>query len=69
MPMNVSKEQIIDALIGEHYHYLAECPDEEGEMSIEDYTAYIKGLTYEELVEETSTDEIFTIEEFVSIYN
>ena len=69
MPMTISREQIIDALIGEHEAYVHSIGIEDGDMTRDECTDYLKELSYEQLVEETSTDKVFTLEEFVSSYN
>ena len=63
-----SREQIAAALIAEHLNYLVECTDEDN-MSLEEYTAFVSTLSYDELVFETSTDDTSTLEEYVNYYS
>ena len=66
--MTISQEQIRDALIGEHEHYLANCPDDD-DMSLEDYIAFVNTLSYDELVAETSTDDSYPLADFIYAYS
>jgi hypothetical protein len=63
--MNYTKEQLIDALCAE-YDYL--CHDDfnpDTDPTLDEYREDIEKLTVDELIEETSTDEHFTLEEFM----
>ena len=64
-----SKEQIIDCLIGEFY--LLQESDDDGELgSVEDYTSYLKTLTMEQLIAETSCDdEVLTLDDFIYAFS
>ena len=66
--MTISSQQIITALIAEHEHYLADCPDDD-DMSLADYTAFVNTLSYDELVAETSTDDSYPLADFVYAYS
>ena len=66
--MTISREQIIDALIGEHANYLADCPDDV-DMSLVDYTEFVNTLSYDELVAETSTDDSYPLADFIYAYS
>ena len=66
--MAYQKEQIIDALQRE-YEYLCHDdfnPDED--LSLEEHLDMLNKMTYDELVEETCTDELFTLDEFMRTY-
>ena len=68
--MNHSKEQLIDALMGEYAVLIQDGYEEDLEMTEEEYHEYLKGLTLEQLVCETSTDDVeFTLDEFVHAYS
>ena len=63
--MNYTREQLIDALCAE-YDYL--CHDDfnpDTDPTLDEYREDIEKLTVDELIEETSTDEHFTLEEFI----
>jgi len=66
--MSVSKEQLIDALYNE-YVWLCHDDFEPGvDIEPEDYLTMLKDMTYDELVEETGTDDTFRIDEFMSAW-
>ena len=61
-----SRQQIIDALIGEHATYLLEVGYvEQGELSNSDYASYVELLTDAELMSETGCDNITELDEFM----
>lgn len=63
--MNYTKEQLIDALCAE-YDYL--CHDDfnpDTDPTLDEYRDDIEKLTVDELIEETSTDEHYTLDEFM----
>ena len=66
--MTITAPQIINALIAEHSDYLTECADDD-DMSVDEYTIYVNTLSYDELVAETSTDDGFTLSDYVSYYS
>jgi hypothetical protein len=66
--MTVSKEQLIDALYNE-YVFLCHDDFEPGvDIEPEDYLTILKDMTYDELIEETCTDDIYHISEFVEAW-
>lgn len=66
--MNPSKEQLIDALYNE-YVFLCHDDFEPGvDIDPEDYLIMLKDMKHEELIEETGTDDIFTLDEFMEAY-
>ena len=65
MIMNYTKEQLVDALCAE-YDYL--CHDDfnpDTDPTLDEYRDEMEELTIEQLIEETSTDEHYTLEEFM----
>ena len=63
--MNYTKQQLINALCAE-YDYL--CHDDfnpDIDPTLDEYRDEIEELTIEQLIEETSTDEHYTLEEFM----
>jgi hypothetical protein len=66
--MSPTKEQLIEALYNEYAFLCHDDFDPKEDMSIEEYLEMLKELDYDELVEETGTDETFTLEEFIKTY-
>ena len=62
--MTPTREQLIDALVKEYEYLCHDDPDED--LTPEEYLEMINTLSYEELVLETSTDETYTLEDFLS---
>jgi hypothetical protein len=65
--MNYTKEQLIDALCAE-WDYLCHDDYDPDDATPEEYRASMEELTLEELIEETGTDEGFTLDEFMDCY-
>jgi hypothetical protein len=66
--MNPSKEQLIEALYNE-YVFLCHDDFEPGvDIEPEDYLIMLKDMTYDELVEETCTDETYHMSEYVEAW-
>ena len=63
-----SREQLISALAAEYSSLCHDDFDPETDMSDSEYLAHLKSLTVEELVLETSTDDVFTLDEFMDNY-
>ena len=63
--MSPTKEQLIEALYNEYAFLCHDDFDPKEDMSIEEYLEMLKEMSYDELVEETSTDEIFSMDEFM----
>ena len=66
--MNVSKEQLIDALYNEYVFLCHDDFDPDEDATPEEYLEMLKQMSYDELIEETQTDEEFTLDEFVESY-
>lgn len=62
--MNYTKQQLIDALVAE-WEYLCHDDYDPEDPTPEEYRADIETLTLEELIEETCTDEGYTLEEYM----
>ena len=62
--MKYTKEQLIDALVHE-WDYLCHDDYDPGDLTSEEYRKDMEELTIEQLIEETSTDEIYTLDEFM----
>lgn len=67
--MNYTKEQLIDALQREYDYLCHDDYDPDVDMTLEEHLEFLKSLTYEELLEETSTDEIFSLDDFMRTYS
>ena len=62
--MNYTKSQLIDALVAEWEHLCHDDYDPE-DMTPEEYREDLTKMTIEQVVEETSTGEGFTLDEFM----
>jgi hypothetical protein len=63
--MNYTKAQLIDALCAEWDYLCHDDFDPENDQTPEEYREDLIEMTIEELVEETSTGEGYTLEEFM----
>ena len=66
--MTYTKAQLVDALCAE-YDYL--CHDDfnpDTDPTLDEYRDDIEKLTVDQLIEETSTDEHFTLDEYMERY-
>jgi hypothetical protein len=66
--MSVSKEQLIDALYNEYVFLCHDDYDPDEDATPEEYLDMLKEMTYDELVEEASIDENFTLIEYVEAW-
>ena len=66
--MNYTTEQLIDALQREYEHLCHDDFDPDEDLSLEEHLDMLNKMTYDELVEETSTDDIFTLDDFMRTY-
>ena len=67
--MTPTREQLIDALVKEYEYLCHDDYDPDEDITPEEYLEMINTLSYEELVLETSTDETYTLEQFLSTYS
>ena len=66
--MTYTREQLITAL---SYEYTLLCHDDfdpDVDMSSSEHRSYLNSLSYDELVSEACTDDIFTLDEFIVNY-
>jgi diadenosine tetraphosphatase ApaH/serine/threonine PP2A family protein phosphatase len=63
--MKYTKEQLVDALQHEYDYLCHEDFDPDVDMTLEEHLEWLNTLTLEELIEETSTDEGYTLDEFM----
>ena len=66
--MILTKEQLIEALYNEYVFLCHDDYDPDVDVSPEDYLEGLKEMDYDELVEETSTDEHFTLIEYLETW-
>jgi len=67
--MNViTKEQLIEALYNEYVFLCHDDFDPDLDPTPEEYRVILERMTYDELIEETNTDEDLTLEEYVQSY-
>ena len=66
--MNYTKAQIVDALVREWEYLCHDDFDPENDPTPEQFRKDMEELTVEQLIEETSTDEYFTLEEYMDRY-
>jgi len=66
--MTVSKEQLIDALYNEYVFLCHDDYDPDVDLSPETYLERLKEMTYDELIIETSTDDVYHLDEFMSAW-
>ena len=66
--MKYTTEQLIEALYNEYVWLCHDDFDPDVDASPEEYLEMLKELNYEDLIKETSTDEEFTLDEFMEAY-
>lgn len=66
--MNYSEDQLIEALYKEYLYLCHDDFDPDEDMTPEEYLEMLKEFTYEELLEEMSLDEEFTVDDYMSMY-
>jgi len=62
------KEALIEALFNEYVWLCHDDYDPDVDIAPEDYLNMLKGMSYDELVEETDTDENFTLMEYIEAW-
>ncbi len=64
-----SNHQLIDALYCEYDNVCHDSTLEEGEFTPAEYLVYLQSLTHSELIDETGTDDDFTLSEYMYAYS
>lgn len=64
----ITPDQLIKALYNEYVYLCHDDFNPDEDPSPEEYLEGLKQLSYEELVEETSTDEAYTLSDFLTTY-
>ena len=67
--MTYTNQQLIDALVREYEWLCHDDFDPDTDPTPEEYLDSIRDLSYDELVEETQTDEHFTLDHFMEAYS
>ena len=62
------KELLIEALYNEYVFMCHDDYDPDVDIAPEDYLTMLKDMTYDQLVEETCTDDIYHISEFIEAW-
>ena len=65
--MNYTKAQLIDALVAE-WEYLCHDDYDPDDQTPEEYREELIEMSLEELIEETSTDDHYTLDEYMDHY-
>jgi len=66
--MNYTKEQLIEALYQEYLFLCHDDFDPDEDPTPEEYLEMIKEMSYDELVEEASVDEEYTLDEYMKTW-
>ena len=66
--MIFTKEQLIDALYNEYVFLCHDDFDPDEDATPEEYLEMLKQMDYDELLEETNTDEEYHLEEFMEAW-
>jgi len=66
--MDYTKAQLVDALVAEWDYLCHDDFDPENDPTSEEYRKDMEELTVEQLIEETDTDEGYTLDEFMENY-
>jgi hypothetical protein len=63
-----TKEQLIEALYNEYVYICHDDFNPDEDPTPEEYLEMLKEMSYDELVEETSTDEEYSLSDFIKTY-
>ena len=66
--MTYTRSQLITALVAEHQQLTHDDYDT-NTMNDAQYRSFLQSLSLEQLIDETSTDDVFTLDEFMSVYS
>ena len=66
--MTYTREQLIDALCAEYAHLCHDDFDPDQDLSSEEYRPKLECYSDEDLINETSVDEHFTIQQFMETW-
>ena len=65
--MTYTRDQLISALTAE-YDYLCHDSTDDDNMSPDEYRAALESMSLDQLIQETTTDDVFTLDEFMHNY-
>ena len=63
--MQYTRQQLIDALSHEYDYLIHDDFDPNVDMSSEEHLEYLNSLSIEQLIEETATDDTYTLDEYM----
>ena len=66
--MTYTRDQLISALHSEYEFLCHDDFDPDVDMSPSEYLAQLQSMSLDDLIAETSTDDIFTVDEFIHNY-
>ena len=66
--MTYTRDQLITALAAEYDYLCHDDFDPDVDMSPAEYLSYLQSLSLDDLIAETSTDDIYTVDEFIHNY-
>ena len=66
--MKYSKEQLIEALYSEYVFLCHDDFDPDVDVTPEEYLEMLKEMSYDELIEEASLDEEYTLEDYLGTW-
>ena len=66
--MTYTKQQLVDALVREYEFLCHDDFDSDLDASPEEYRMMMEEMSMEDLIEETNTDDNFSLEEYMSVY-
>lgn len=66
---NPTTEQLVDALVADYAFYIHDSYDEQFDNNEDKYKEYLLTLSHSELIKETGTDDSFTLQEYMMMYN
>ena len=66
--MTYTREQLITALAAEYDYLCHDDFDPDVDMSPAEHLSYLQSLSLDDLIAETTTDDIYTVDEFIHNY-
>ena len=68
LPTDYSHQQLVDALVADYAFYIHDTYDEEFDNNEDKFREYLLTLSHSELINETCTDDTFTLQEYMRLY-
>jgi len=68
LPTDYSHQQLVDALQAEYIQLMHEVESTDDDFTPDEHLDYLNSMSHDELITETSTDDIFTLSDFMSTY-